>query len=201
MEKSKQIKTVSKMDVASLRRNLKDIGVRTRHKRPAGRAVLHAKYSINIGPEPKARFSTKQRRHGPIGDLEAGTPHQHEPGHKRRPTLNEAGARLLVPRLLFSSQVICRSPGTGRSFGSARNPGPSTDRFGGSIGAETMSIDQADQSYATTLRTELYTSEEEAEAIYYAPISNYRKKELTPTAERRDEARASGPTSALLKMK
>lgn len=105
--------------------------------------------------------------------------------------MNEAGALQLVsektrfgghaqlPKLLFSSQVISRSPGTGRSLGSARNLVQSTQRFGGSVGADTISVDHADQSYATTLRTEIYTSEEEMEMVnYYAHISNYRKKDV-----------------------
>jgi hypothetical protein len=42
-----------------------------------------------------------------------------------------------------------------------------------------MSKDLRDQSYQTTFRTELYTSEEEGEAVnYYAFISNYKKEVL-----------------------
>jgi len=42
-----------------------------------------------------------------------------------------------------------------------------------------MSKDLRDQSYQTTFRTEIYTSEEEGEAVnYYAFISNYKKEVL-----------------------
>ena len=55
----------------------------------------------------------------------------------------------------------------------------STRRIARSIGFSTMSKDLNDQSYQTTFRTEIYTSEEDGEADnYYAFISNYKKEEL-----------------------
>ena len=224
------MKTASKAAVASLKRNLKDIDERAPHRRSAARKMgIHSKNApslVSLGPN--ARLQAELNQIEPIEVGQPGISLIHEPGRKRRPTLNEAEALLLVPdqnqrgrqihlpRLLsfplFSSQVVSRSPGTGRSLGSTRNLIQSTRRFGGSIGAETMSVDRADQSYATTLRTEIYTSEDEVEPVnYYAHISNYRKKDVkradattdalaVPAAARRDGTRSSRPGS-LLKMK
>lgn len=95
--------------------------------------------------------------------------------------------KVLVPRLVLTSlephEAHQRKVKTRRSGKMAQEWVKSTRRFARSIGISTMSKDLRDQSYQTTFRTEIYTSEEEGDAVnYYAFISNYKKEVLDENA-------------------